>query len=327
MERWKIVILDGKRLFSNDATLDGLQTLGEVTLHMSTSATEVVNHISDNNIILVDELPITRDTIRRCPSIRMIAVLSTGFNHIDLDAAQEYGILVCNVPGYSASSVAQLTTALLLEIFNNVGKYNTAIHAGKWSNNFDCKVGCSPITEVAGKKVGVIGYGSIGKIFSQIMGAMGATVIVYTRHHHLGTIEANTRFVSLNELLSESDIISLHCPLNKDSFELINGVTIKKMKKGVVLLNTARGALINEQDVADALCSGKIGALGQDVFIEEPVTDKSPLLQAPNTYLTPHIGWNTKEARQKLIDIATENVRCYISGRPQNIVSTIPDCY
>lgn len=323
MKTWKLVILDGERTNPGDLGWDALRALGELTVYPATAPEEIVAHIGDNEIVILDKPVITREILEACPSVKMIALFATGFNHIDIEAARERGIAVCNAPGYSSWAVSQLAAALLLEICTQVGQHSTAVRQGEWKDtSYFCRI-APGLTEISGKTVGIIGYGGIGQAFGRIMKAMGAELLVYSRHVHPELEDAHTRYVDLDRLFAESDIISLHCPMNADSAAIINRETLAKMKDGTILINTARGGLIVEEDVAEALRSGKLRALGQDAFTLEPIAPNNPLLTAPNTFLTPHMGWAPRETRARLIDLVADNIRCFQAGKAQNVVNGV----
>ena len=321
MKPMKLVVLDGARTNPGDLSWDCLRQLGELTVYPNTSPSELVDHIADNEVIILDKPQITREVLEACPSVKLIVLFATGFNHIDIAAARERGIPVCNAPGYSSFAVSQLAVALLLEICTQVGVHSAAVQNGLWKDNsYFCSI-APGLSEIAGKTVGIVGYGGIGQVFGRVMKAMGAQLLVYSRHCHPQLEDTHTRYATLDELFSASDIISLHCPLNEDSAGLINKDTLAKMRDGVILINTARGGLIVEEDVAAALRSGKLRALGQDAFAEEPIRPDNPLLTAPNTFLTPHMGWAPRETRARLIELAASNIRAFQAGRPQNVVN------
>ena len=317
----KIVILDGERTNPGDLSWAPIAALGELTVWPYTAPEQMVGHIADSDIVILDKPPITRALLDQCPSVKMITLFATGYNQIDVVAAREKGIPVCNVPGYSSYAVSQLAAALLLEICTQVGRHSEAVRAGKWKDaSFFCEI-APGLTEIAGKTVGVIGYGGIGQAFGRIMKAMGAKLLVYSRHRHPELEDELTRWASLEEIYAESDVISLHCPLNDDSRGMIDAAALAKMKDGVILINTARGALIDEQAVAEALRAGKLRALGQDVFAVEPISPDNPLRTAPNAYLTPHMGWAPRETRARLVELVAGNVRAFLEGRPVNVVN------
>ena len=321
MKRWRIVVLDGERTNPGDLRWDCLEQLGDLTVYPTTTQEELISHIGDNEIVVLDKPTLTREILEACPNLKLITLFATGFNNIDVKAARERGISVCNAPGYSSNAVSQLAAALLLEICSQVSAHDAFVKKGLWQDNsYFCRV-APRLTEIAGKTVGIIGYGGIGQAFGKIMKAMGAKLLVYSRHVHPELEDENTTYVNLQTLFAESDVISLHCPMNEDSKGIINREALARMKDGVILLNTSRGGLIVEQDVADALRAGKLRALGQDAFAVEPIRPDSPLLTAPNTYLTPHVGWAPHETRARLLDIVAENVRAFQNGAPRNVVN------
>ena len=321
MKNWKIVILDGARTNPGDLSWEPISRLGELIVYPFSSQEELISRIGDNEIVILDKPVITREILQACPSLRMITLFATGFNNIDIRAARELGIEVCNAPGYSSYAVSQLAAALLLEICTQAGRQSAAVRAGEWTSPaYFCQI-APQLSEIAGKTVGIVGYGGIGQAFGRIMKAMGAKLLVFTRHPKQEWEDEQTRCISLNELFRQSDIISLHCPLNEDSRGMINRETLAKMRDGTILINTSRGGLIVEEDVAEALRSGKLRALGQDAFLTEPLPSDSPLLTAPNTWLTPHIGWAPHETRKRLIDLVASNIRAFLDGTPQNVVN------
>ena len=321
MKTWKIVILDGERVNPGDLGWEALRGLGALTIYPTTAPADRVAHIGDHEIVLADKTPLSREVLEACPSVRMIGLFATGYNHIDVEAARALGIPVCNAPGYSAWAVAQLAAALLLEICTQVGRHSAAVFGGDWQDtSYFCAV-APGLTEIAGKTVGIVGYGAIGQAFGRIMKAMGARLLVNARHIRPELEDDNTTYVNKQELLARSDIVSLHCPLTAETRGLIDRTALARMKDGAILLNTARGGLIVEADVAEALRSGKLRALGQDAFDVEPIRPDNPLLTAPNTWLTPHMGWAPHETRARLLDLVAENVRAFQAGTPRNVVN------
>ena len=318
----KIVILEGYTTNPGDLSWKDLNELGEVKVYDRTSLTdekEIIARIGDAEIVLTNKTPITKSVMEACPSLKYIGVLATGYNVIDVKAAQEKKIVVTNVPNYSTQSVAQMTFALLLEICQQVGHHNQAVKDGKWEEHVDWTFFDYPLVELAGKTMGIIGFGSIGQATAKIAKAMGMDILAYNRSQsEKGKKLAN--YVPLDELLERSDVLSLHIPLVKDTEEMINHESISNMKEGVILLNTSRGGLIDEEAVAEALNSGKIRAAGVDVVSTESIESTNPLLKAKNIFITPHIAWATKESRARLIDIAVDNVKHFIDGKPQNVV-------
>lgn len=317
----KIVVLDGYALNPGDLDWGCLSQFGEVTVYDRTdSEEEAIARIGNAEIILTNKVPITESLLAACPSIRLICEQATGYNNIDCAAARKRGIPVCNVPSYSTDSVAQLTFALLLEICHNVGLHSAQVHQGKWC---DSPVFCfwsAPLTELKGKTLGIIGLGCIGQAVAKIAAAFGMRVLAYSRTRR-AECETLAQYVELEELLTQSDVVSLHCPLFPETAKLINETTLAKMKDGAILINTSRGGLIDEAAVAAALCSGKLRAAGADVVSVEPMHQDNPLLNAPNCFITPHIAWAPLEARSRLMGILVDNIRAFLMGVPQNVVN------
>ena len=311
----KIVILDGHVENPGDLSWEPLAQLGEVTVYDRTAPKDVIARIGDAPIVITNKTVITREIFDACPAIRYVGVLATGYNVVDIAAAQERGIIVTNVPAYSTQAVAQFTMALLLEICHHVGRHSDSVHAGKWSACQDFAYWDYPLIELAGKTIGIIGYGRIGQATAKAAQALGMKVIAYSRHGQ------GEPYVPLEELYAQADVISLHCPLTAENTGMINRETIAKMKDGVILLNTARGALINEADLREALLSGKVYAAAADVAAVEPIPADSPLLGLDNMIFTPHIAWACYETRQRLMDIAVDNVRQFLNGTPVNNVA------
>ena len=311
----KIVILDGHVENPGDLSWEPLAQLGEVTVYDRTAPKDVIARIGDAPIVITNKTVITREIFDACPAIRYVGVLATGYNVVDIAAARERGIIVTNVPAYSTQAVAQFTMALLLEICHHVGRHSDSVHAGKWSACQDFAYWDYPLIELAGKTIGIIGYGRIGQATAKAAQALGMKVIAYSRHGQ------GEPYVPLEELYAQADVISLHCPLTAENTGMINRETIAKMKDGVILLNTARGALINEADLREALLSGKVYAAAADVAAVEPIPADSPLLGLPNMIFTPHIAWACYETRQRLMDIAVDNVRQFLNGTPVNNVA------
>lgn len=317
----KIVVLDGRALNPGDLSYDCLKQFGEVTLYEHTaSEAETIRRIADHEIVLVNKVPITESILSACSNIKLICVQATGYNIVDTAACARRGIPVTNVPAYGTSAVAQFTFALMLELCHRIGHHDHAVHQGKWC---ECSNFCfwdTPQMELSGKTLGIIGFGRIGQAVAKLAKAFDMRVLAYSRtvHPELGDL---ADFVELDTLLAQSDFISLHCPLFKDNANLINSTTIEKMKDGAFLINTARGGLVDETAVTKALISGKLGGAAVDVISEEPMRRENPLLSAPNCIITPHIAWAPKESRQRLLDCVVENIRCFLSGKPQNVVN------
>lgn len=311
----RIIVLDGAVENPGDLSWEPLAALGELTVYDYTAPGDVIARIGDAPIILTNKTVISAEVMAACPQLRYIGVLATGYNVIDIAEAKRRGIVVANVPAYSTPTVAQFTMALLLEICLHVGHHSRVVHEGKWSACRDFAFWDYPLMELQGKTFGIIGYGSIGKAVAKLAKAFGMRVLAYSRH------DAEEDYAPLDELLAQSDIVSLHCPLTAENAGMINAETIARMKDGVIILNTARGGLINEADLREALLSGKVYAAASDVTAREPINADSPLLGLDNMIITPHIAWAATEARQRLMDIATDNVRKYLAGQPQNNVA------
>ena len=313
----KITILDGHALNPGDLSWNQIKQFGDLTYYDRTENEELtIQRIGESEIVLLNKVPITRTVLEHCPNIKLICVLATGYNVVDCQAAAERGIPVCNVPGYGTDAVAQFTFALLLELCHRVGLHSDSVHNGEWSACPDFCYWKTPQMELAGKTMGIIGYGAIGQAVGKIATALGMNILAYSRTQRPGH-----SYVDLDTLLAESDVISLHCPLFPENTGLINQETIAKMKDGAILLNTARGGLINEQAVSDALCSGKLRGFAGDVVTTEPIPANSPLLGAPNCILTPHMAWAPIESRQRILDATEENIRAFLSNKPTNVVN------
>lgn len=317
----KIVVLDGRALNPGDLSYDCLKQFGEVTLYQHTdSEEETIRRIADHEIVLVNKVPITEAILDACPSIQLICVQATGYNIVDCTACAKRGIPVTNVPSYGTAAVAQFTFALMLEICHQIGHHSRAVHEGNWCACTNFCFWDTPQMELGGKTLGIIGFGRIGQAVAKLGQAFGMRILAYSRHIR-PEYSSIAECVDLDTLLRNSDFISLHCPLFADNAKMINKSAIEKMKDGAILINTARGGLIDEEDVAQALSSGKLSAAAVDVISEEPMRSKNPLLTAPNCIITPHIAWAPKESRQRLLDCVVENIRCFLSGSPQNVVN------
>lgn len=319
----KIVVLDGYTENPGDLSWAGLEALGEVTVYDRTAYQEsplIAERIGDAEIVVMNKTPISKETIDKCPNIKLIAVLATGYNVVDYNYAKEKGIPVCNVPTYGTASVSQFSIALLLEICHHIGHHSESVHAGNWANNADWCYWDYPLIELEGKTIGIIGFGRIGQAEGRVAKALGMNVLAYDLYPNESG-KAITEYVDLDTLFARADVITLHCNLTPENTGMINKDTIAKMKDGVILINNARGQLIVEQDVADALNSGKMGAAGLDVVYTEPIKADNPLLQAKNCIITPHISWAPKESRQRIMDITVDNVKAFLNGAPQNVVN------
>ena len=318
----KIVVLDGYALNPGDLSWQGFEELGEVTVYDRTSYTdkqEIIERIGDAEAILTNKTPITADVLKACPQLTYIGVLATGYNVVDLAAAKEQEITVTNIPSYSTNAVAQATFALLLEVTNQVGHHNRSVHQGDWQTSKDFSYWQTPLMELAGKTIGLIGYGAIAQAVATIAHAFQLKVIYF--NHRPKPAQADwAKQVSLTELYQEADIISLHVPQFPETEKMIDRTALAQMKSSAILINTARGGLIDEAAVAEALQTGQIAALAADVVSKEPIATDNPLLQAPNCYLTPHIAWAPVETRRRLMGIAVANLSGFKAGTPQNVV-------
>ena len=319
----KIVVLDGYTENPGDLSWEELGKLGELTVYDRTSLTdeaEAIARIGDAEIVFTNKTPITRKVLDACPGIRFISLLATGYNCVDYAYAREKGIPVTNVPTYGTASVGQFAIALLLEICHHIGHHDTSVHAGNWERCADWCYWDYPLIELAGKTMGIIGFGRIGQTTGRIARAMGMEVLAYDSHPS-DAGRAIAEYVDLDALLSRSDVVALHCPLFPETEGIINRETIAKMKDGAILLNNSRGPLVAEQDLADALNAGKLAAAGLDVVSTEPIRGDNPLLNAKNCIITPHISWAPKESRQRIMDCAVSNVKAFLSGSPVNVVN------
>ena len=319
----KIVILDGYTENPGDLSWDGLSQLGDVTIYDRTSLTdeaEIISRIGDAQVVLTNKTPISRRVMDACPNMKYISVLATGYNVIDVAYAREKNIPVSNVPVYGTRSVSQFAIALLLEVCHHVGHHSDTVHAGKWENCQDWCYWDYPQMELAGKTYGLLGCGNIGVHTAEIARALGMRVITYdARPTEAGRKVAE--YVELDELFAQSDILGLQMPLFPFNTGIINKENIAKMKDGVIIINNSRGQMVVEQDLADALNSGKVAAAGLDVVSTEPIRSDNPLLKAKNCIITPHMSWGAKESRQRIMDCTEANVRSFVEGDPQSVVN------
>lgn len=315
----KIVVLDGYTLCPGDLDYAQLSELGDVTVYDRTPRELVAERIGDAEIVLTNKALVTREVMDACQGLAYIGVLATGYNVVDIAAAKEKGIVVTNVPAYSTQAVAQHVMALLLARASRVHEYDARVKAGAWAESADFCFYAAPTMELAGQTLGIIGFGSIGQQVARAAMGLGMRVITYTRTKKDGWPEA--MFVGLETLLEESDVISLHCPLTEETSGLIGEKAIEKMKKGALVINTARGPLVDGAAMAAALERGQVGCYMADVLETEPPAADNPLLAAKNTIITPHVAWAPFETRRRLLDIAVGNVRAFIAGAPRNVVS------
>lgn len=319
----KIVVLDGYTENPGDLSWDELGKLGELTVYDRTSYVEapvIAERIGDAEVVITNKTPVSKETFDKCPGIKLVAMLATGYNVVDYTYARQKGIPVVNVPTYGTASVGQYAIALLLEICHHIGYHSQTVHDGKWASHIDWCYWDHPLIELDGKTAGIIGFGRIGQTTGRIAKALGMNVLANDLYPN-DSGRAIAEYVSLDELLAKSDVVFLHCNLTPENTQLINRENIKKMKDGAILINNSRGQLISEQDVADALKSGKLAGAGLDVVYTEPIKSDNPLLDAPNCILTPHMSWGAKEARQRIMDITVDNVKAYMKGDPINVVN------
>ncbi|KRF35826.1 D-2-hydroxyacid dehydrogenase [Paenibacillus sp. Soil787] len=316
----QIVVLDGYTLNPGDLDWSELDSLGKLVVYDRTAESQIIERAADAEIVLTNKTPLSAEMLQQLPKLRYIGVLATGYNIVDIQAAKENGTIVANVPAYSTHSVAQLVFALLLEFCHRVQQHSDSVLNGDWSGSIDFSYSRSPLVELSGKTLGLIGLGQIGKQTALIAQAMGMKVIASGSGRNVPQPIEGIEWVQIDELLQRSDVISLHCPLTPATNQLIDAKRIAQMKSTAILINTARGGLLNEEDVAHALNEGRLAGAGLDVLTVEPPRPDNPLLHATNVIITPHIAWATKEARARLMDTAIGNVRAYLDGRPVNVV-------
>ena len=317
----KIVILDGYTLNPGDLFWEGLEKLGDLTVYDRTPADKIVERAKDADIIFTNKTPLNEATLTQLSSAKFIGVLATGYNIIDTAVARKQGITVSNVPGYSTASVVQLTFALLLELTLHVQRHSDAVRDGKWARSVDFSFWNYPLIELAGKTMGIIGFGSIGESVADVATAFGMTVIGSKRHHTDQSHRKNFRWAEVPELLAQSDVVTIHAPLTPDTTGLINKANLSLMKPSAFLLNTARGPIVVDQDLADALNKDIIAGAGIDVLSAEPPAADNPLFTAKNCLITPHIAWATLEARTRLMQITVDNLAAFLHGNPVNVVN------
>ena len=312
--------MDSKGVNPGDMSWKQIQQFGELIVYERTASEEIIDHVGDAEIVLTNKTVFDEDTIAKLKNVKYIGVLATGYNVVDLKAASKRGIVVTNIPAYSTDSVAQMTFAHILNVTNHVDHYARASRDGEWSRCPDFCYWDKPLVELAGKTIGIIGLGNIGMKVANIALNFGMNVIAYTSKEPK-ELPNGINKASIDNILSDSDIISLHCPLTKQTRELINKDSIAKMKRSVIVVNTGRGPLVNEEDVANALHNGLIGAYCADVMCSEPPSADNPLFVEQNAYITPHVAWASKEARIRLMDIAEKNIHSFLSGKPINVVN------
>lgn len=316
----RIVVLDGYGLNPGDLSWKDMEALGELTVYDRTSPSELLERSAGAEVLITNKTLITADDMAALPELKYIGVLATGYNVVDIEAAKARDIVVTNIPAYSTSSVAQMVFAHILNITQRVGYYAKQNTQGRWAENVDFCYWDTELVELAGKKMGIVGFGNIGQGTARIAQAFGMEVLLYTSKEQ-SDLPDGMKKVSLDELFAQSDVVSLHCPLTADTKEMVNAARLQTMKPTAILINTGRGPLVNEQDLADALNEGRIAAAGLDVLSVEPAMAGNPLLSARNCFITPHIAWATKEARTRLMDIAVNNLKSYQEGNVINNVA------
>ena len=322
----KIVILDHPRENPGEIDWSGFHKYGDVVKYDHTAPSEAIERIGNAEIVFLNKTRLTRETLSKCPSLKFISVIATGYNTVDVDAAAELRIPVANVPSYGTEGIGQHAIALLLEITNHVAHHDNEVRKGRKNDDSDWCFWDYPSIELENKTIGIIGLGRIGQITSRVAQAFGMRVLAYDSYKNDSLENERCHYTDLDTLLAESDVIALHCPLFPETENIINKDTIAKMKDGVIIINNSRGALVVEQDLADALNSGKVYAAGLDAVRDEPISMDNPLLSAKNCFITPHISWAAIECRQRLIDYSLDNLKAYLEGTPKNIVNGV-NCY
>ena len=319
----KIVVLDGYTLNTGDLNWKGIEKFGELIVHdrIDFSPGIVIETIGDAEIIFTNKTPLPKSVLSKTPSVKYIGVLATGYNVVDTQAAKEQGITVTNIPTYGTAAVAQFTLALILELCHHIGEHSRAVFNGDWTKSVDFCFWNYPLVELAGKTMGIIGFGRIGQATANIAQAFGLNVLAYDSVQNAYLESETCKYATLDELLSQSDIVSLHCPLFESTKGIINKDNIAKMKDGVMIINTSRGPLVVEEDLREALESGKVAGAAVDVVSSEPISAENPLLKAKNCIITPHIAWAPKESRTRLMNTTIENLEAFIKGSPVNVVN------
>lgn len=315
-----IVVLDGYTANPGDISWQPWEALGTLTIYDRTADSEVISRAADADIVLTNKVIIDAEKMAQLPQLRYIGVLATGYNVVDVNAARQRGIIVTNIPAYSTMSVAQMVFAHLLNITHHVDLHARTVREGKWSRSLDFSYTETPLLELDGKQMGIVGLGNTGQATARIAASFGMKVMAFTSKEQSALPDYIRKAESLDQLFSSSDVVSLHCPLNEQTLHLVNASRLALMKPTSILINTGRGPLVNDADLAAALNEGRIMAAGIDVLTEEPPRKGSPLIEARNCYITPHIAWATDAARRRLLDIALCNVKAFIDGKPQNVI-------
>ena len=315
----KIVVLDGYGVNPGDLSWEKLKQLGELTVYERTAPEDVVKRTEEADVVLTNKVVLSADVMNRLPKLKYIGVLATGYNVVDTEAARAHGVVVTNIPAYSTDSVVQMTFAHILNITNRVAHYARENREGKWVKSKDFCYWDTPLLELSGLTLGVVGLGNIGMKVARVARTLGMEVYAATSKSS-SSLPEGIQKTTFKGLLGVCDVLTLHCPLTPDTRELVNAKTLQMMKRGAIVINTGRGPLVNENDVAEALRSGQLAAYGADVMCQEPPLADNPLLREPNAFITPHVAWATVDARKRLITIAVENIKAFIEGKPVNVV-------
>lgn len=316
-----IVVLDGYTLNPGDLSWDALEKLGNVTVYDRTAASQIVKRIGDAKLVFTNKTPLTKEIFKACPNVEFVGVLATGYNVVDVEAAKEFGVVVTNIPTYGTTAVAQFVFALLLELCHHVGDHSQEVKKGTWAKSPDFCFWSHPLVELSGKTMGIIGFGRIGQATAKIATSFGMKVLAYDTFPKKELETDDIKIVELDNLLQNSDVISLHCPLFPSTEGIINKENISKMKDGVMIINTSRGKLIVEEDLVEALDRGKVSGAAVDVLAYEPANEDNPLVMCEKCIVTPHIAWAPKESRKRLMDIAVQNLKSFLEGNVQNAVN------
>ncbi|WP_308991255.1 D-2-hydroxyacid dehydrogenase [Mariniflexile litorale] len=320
----KMVVLDGYTLNPGDLSWETLKQLGDLKVYDRTDFKHkiVIDAIADADVVFTNKVPLPKEVLTQVPNLKYVGVLATGYNIIDVDTARSLNIVVTNVPNYGTTAVAQFTMGLLLEMCHHIGDHNKAVKEGEWTKSLDFCFWNTPLIELAGKNMGIIGFGRIGQATAKIAQSFGLNILAYNRSKDVSLESETCRYVELDELFEKSDIISLHCPLLESTKGIINKNNMAKMKDGVMIINTSRGGLIVEEDLKEALDSGKVGHAAVDVVSKEPIEEDNPLLKAKNCIITPHIAWAPKESRTRMMNIVVNNLKAYLNGSPKNVINS-----
>ncbi|MCT4628127.1 D-2-hydroxyacid dehydrogenase [Halodesulfovibrio sp.] len=318
----KAVILDGQTLNPGDNPWTPIERILPVTLHEKTVNEDIIDRSKDAEILLTNKTPLTRETLLQLPKLKYIGVLATGYDVVDIDAAAELGIVVTNTPGYANNAVPEHVFALIFECYRQIGLHSKQVKHGEWGQNGQFCFWNTPQRELGGKTIGIIGFGNTGNNVARIANGFGMNILAYAPRPKPLPKYSNFNYAELSDVLAQSDIVTLHCPLTEDTKHIINEASLKIMKQDAIIINTARGPLLEEQAVADALIQGKLGGLAVDVVSQEPIASDHPFLSTPNTFITPHLAWATIEARMALMQIAADNIKAFLAGTPHNVVTS-----